>query len=580
MVFSVRDSKFRSIITVLFVSWFFLIPVFWSVNLSAPSSGYFDMLEMAPYGVIHVVVFFSLGFLLLYFCRMQRKIVLLSLILFGLYFPSIQLVNYPLLTIRDVYLHSAPVNEILQTGKLSEIADSSASAWPLTFNLHAMLKLVTGIDVVDCNYVLYACLVILLALVVFCVGAKLCDRGYKFGFFGALLFPCLFINHLFDNFHHYSRTALSFVFLFLFFFLFLRARERKNLALSFFLAIAVIIAHPFQGLALVAFVVGYFLFKASNRSLVFTLFVSSFYVGWTFLQNPSEVVSQLQALRTFSIQEYFKPATVTFVTTKTSVPIWSVYLTDLFKYVLLFLFALGFLGIAIRVSRRQLGNEVVSWASSVWFSSLVMLGFLLLLPDWQINRFTAFAAFPAAFSSIIFLETIFRKNKTLFSRFHLPKKFMTETQLRAILLVLILGLSASVIILRFQVNYYYGEMRHQSELTALSYLHEHENSPSTITFISWRTSIYYNYFDYSHMDDNLMLWYLDLNKIRGNFSEVLMYENDIISRSTYVVRGFRDSYTLGVGLEGVVQELDNSTLKEFNRYYSNGFFELYCRENP
>ena len=576
-----RKSYRRELLVAFLVVWFLFLPLFWRIDITNTSLEKYDMLVMAPYGVFHLAVFSIIAFFAVVLNVKKKKSYFIVLLLFGFYFPCIQLVNYPLLTFRDVYLHSAPVETILATGELQGFTDPSAPNWPSAFDLHAVFAEITGIDIVLGNYILYFACLFLLLITIFSVGKALYNQGYVFGFAGALLFPALFINHLFENFQHFSRTTFGFVFLFIFLFMFYRFEGRSGLAITLFFALTVVIAHPFNSLALLIFLVVYSLLQTRKSGWLFTLFVASSYLGWNFLPNTPAIVEQFRYFQIFNVQEYSKPAVAVF-TTQEVVPWWGIILRDLYKYSLFFLFfGTLFLLIFLVRRRRQLSKTVI-WSSSIVISSLVMLFVLLALPDWHIGRFTAFAAFPGAFSFFVIVEYLLRRQSLSLNRLRGRLKFLWGSSFRsalyAVVLALIVLLSASVLLLRFEVNYYYGQMDHSSELKALSFLQAHSDPYSPVDFLSWRTSIYFFNFNYYSDHPIFRLWYLDLQRIGGNTSDLILQSNNLIDKSLFVVRGLRDEYTLGSNSVEVLTTIDEETIApNFNRYYSNGYYSLYSR---
>ena len=581
MVASFHRSRGRQILIVFFVAWFLLLPLFWRLDTSTPSLEKYDMLAMAPYGVFHLVVLSIIGFFAVVLNVKNKKTYLIVLLLFGFYFPFIQLANYPLLTIRDVYLHSAPVETIISTGELKGLTDPSAPNWPSAFNLHAILTEVAGIEIPLGNYILYFSCLFLLLVTIFSVGKSLYDEGYMLGFAGALLFPALFINHLFENFQHFSRTTFAFVLLFLFFFSFHRFEGRRGLGVTLFLALAVIMAHPFNSLALLIFAVAYSLLERKNKRGIFTLFAVIAYMGWNFLPNAPAIVEQFRFFQIFSVQEFSKPAVAVF-TVQEMVPWWGIILRDLFKYSLLFLFFGSIIVILFLMTRRRYLSKTVVWLSSIALSSLAMLFVLLALPDWHLGRFTAFAAFPCAFSFLVLIEHVVRKQKFFSSRFRGRLKTRGSSSLKnglyAIVILLVVLLTSSVILLRFEVNYYYGQLEHSSELTALSFLNSNSDPYAPIDFISWRTMIYFFNFDYNSTHPVYRLWYLDLQRIGDNTSDLIIQSDILIDKSLFVVRGLRDVYVMGPTSVEVLDAIDNDTLMPFfNEYYSNGNYQLYSR---
>ena len=573
-----KTGKISSIFTVVFVFWFILTPVFWHLDLSMGNYGSYDMFVMAPLGVLHLVIFFALGFISIYLGGLSFYHVLL----FGAYFPFIQLSNYPILTIRDAYLHSAPTRTILETGHLPVLSganpESWSGSWPSSFFLQGILVTVSGCDLIVANYILYLVLIIALCLIVYSFARKFRKKGYELAWAGALLFLCFFLNHLFDNFHHYARTPLGFVFLFFFFYSFIGLSDqhspRSRIGLQLLLCISLVITHPFQSLALVAFLFAYSIITRKSESVKLALFSIVTFIGWVGFQGSvfSEGVGMLKA---FLSPQFLEPVVETFSSSERMVW-WGIVLRDFYKYSLLAFFAVAFLAAIVVIWRRQRTSITVG-LSSVLLSSIVLFFCLLILPDWQINRFTAFAAFPAAFSSLILFEEALKKGKL--KKLLWARRLLSKRSTFAILLLFVISLSAAVMVLRFERNYYYNEMSHSSELSSLNFFFDHDPN-STVTFVSWRTQIYSSYFDNNSSHQRLRIWYSALIEYAGNSSKFFEVQGQLINQSQFVIRGMRDSYMLsqyfpGEALPEIIDE--ELVASGFEMIYSNGHYWIYKR---
>lgn len=150
-----------------------------------------------------------------------------------------------------------------------------------------------------------------------------------------------------------------------------------------------------------------------------------------------------------------------------------------------------------------------------------------------------------------------------------------------ILLLFIVSLSAASMVLRFRTNQYFGEMYHPAEESTLSFFFTHDYN-STVYIVSWKTSAYAYYFDYNSSHNVLRIWHIKLNRIRGNLTELLSSQSQLINQSQFVLRGMRDAFTLFEESSGeailrthVDQEL---IIPNFDLIYSNGYYSIYKRE--
>ena len=184
------------------------IPLFWQFDFSNATLDTYDAFSMAPLGFFHIVIFYGLVFVFQYF---NRKSSLFLLLLLALYFPFIQLANYPSLTIRDTFLHAAPTEWILETGSFVNVNNANANSFPGSYILYSIFSSVTGCDLITANIILYFVLLVCFVSVLYCFAKVFEKNGYVLSWLSPMLFLAFFFNILFDNFHHYSRTTFAFV---------------------------------------------------------------------------------------------------------------------------------------------------------------------------------------------------------------------------------------------------------------------------------------------------------------------------------------------------------------------------------
>lgn len=577
-VIGMQKRKIGKVINIVLLVWFVCIVLFWHFDLSKGAFGFYDTFTMAPYAVFHLTVFYTLALFAIFF----NSLSLYHVLLLGLYFPLIQLVNYPYLTIRDVYLHSAPVQTILENGRLVYPQDPRPESWPASFNLHGVLSTVLGCDLINANYVLYLFLLVSFIIILYSFAKMLEKKGYKLATYTTILFLCLFFNHLFDNFHHFSRTALGFAFLLLFIVTFLCFHGRRGYLLQLLTAIATLTTHPFQSFALVIFATSYFVLARKSRRTNFMLLSVVAFAGW-FLFNGSLIFYEgIDRLKTFFSPQYVEPLIETLASSE-ALPWWGVILRDFFKYSLVTLLGFASLAAILTLYKKRTYHKHGSLLAGVIAllpMSMIMLIGLLLFSDWQISRFTAFAAFPAAFSSFILLDDLVVYKKAKISSYKL--KLLNRKTLAVLLLFFIITLSAVVMVLRFERNYYFGELNHPTELSSLSFFFSHDRG-STVNIVSWRTAVYSAFFNYKHSHQTLRLWYTDLDEIGENSSKLLMYQNQLINQSHSVIRGIRDEFDFRRvdSSKTVLKTIDEKIVGEFNQVYSNEYYIIYSRpHNP
>jgi uncharacterized membrane protein YgdD (TMEM256/DUF423 family) len=345
--------------------------------------------------------------------------------------------------------------------------------------------------------------------------------------------------------------------------------------LQLLVATAIVTTHPFPSLALVVFAFSYFVLAQKNRQTYFVLFSAVFSVGWFLFNGTRTFQDAIDRTKTFFSPQYIAPLAKT-VTSSENSPWWGVALRDLFKYSLVALLAVASLSTLIilyqKLTHHKNEGTSVALSSLLPMAITILLG-LLLLPDWGISRFTAFAAFPAAFASFTLIDNLIMKDweKRLSHR-----KFFNKRAFGALLLCGIVALSASVMVLRFERNYYFGEATHPIELSSLSFFFNHDDY-SEVNILSWRTTVYSAFFNFNQSHVTLRLWYKDVEGIGGNLSKLLLYEGQFINQSHSVIRGMRDAFDLGLPSTLLNTIDDEMILPRFNRVYSNGNYTIYSR---
>jgi hypothetical protein len=531
---------------------------------------------MAPYAIIHLVIFFALMLLSLWFNASSVYLILLV----GSYFAFIQLANYPLLTIRDVYLHAAPTETIVANGTLTYSKDPIPSSWPDSFNLHATLSIVLGGDLINTNYILYLTVIVVFTLVLYSFVKELEMKGYRLAKYSPILFLCLFSNHLFNGFNHYSRTALGFTFLFLFFFAFMYFRDRRGYILQLLLALATLTTHPFQAIALMTFLGSYCVLAHRFRRVTFVLFSIVASVGWFLFNSPLVFADAIHRLQELLSPQYTSSLTVSFATGE-ALPWIGVILRDFFKYSFVALFAVVSFIVFIFLYRKRSSYEDDTLTTSlISFLLMPIVSLLILPPDWKIWRSTAFAAFPLAFTSFAILEKIIADKHALISS---PMYRLSKVRIRRVLLASLLlyitVLSAVVMVLQFEKNFYLGEIWHPSEESSFSFFFSHDHN-SAITYVSWRTCVYSAYPNYNRSHQTFRLWDTELKEIGKNESKLLRSLSGFINQSQSVERGIRDEFDLGrvAYPEALLNIIDEELiLPKFNQIYSNDYYRLYSR---
>jgi hypothetical protein len=577
-------TKMAKAFNILLFVWFLCIPLFWHLDLSKGAfhyaqtgTHYYDMFFMAPNAIFHLISFYALVLIYLFFNKPSVYLIFLLV----LYFPFIQLVNYPFLTFRDVYLHAAPAEAILVNGKMAYPGAANASAsesWPASYVLHAELSIVSGCDLISTNYLLSLALIVSFTLVLYSFAKALENKGYRIAGYGAILFLCLFFSHLFEP-SHYARNPLGFTFLFLFFFAFMCFKGRRGYMLQLLIVIATVTTHPFQSFALASFTVFCAVLTHGVKRSLLAMFSAVAFVGWFMFSGSSTFLDAIDRLQTFLTPEYLTPVVETF-SAKELLPWWGIILRDFFKYSLITLLIVASFAAAMIILRKRASyknNMLPVGLVSLLFMSIVMSPALLLLPDWNVWRFTPFAAFPAAFASFILVEKIItdKKPKILLHK----HKLLNSRILMSLLLLYIVTLSAAVAVLRFEGNSYFGEVNHPSELSSLSFFFTHDHN-STVNIVSWRTHIYSAYFNYNSSHQTLRLWVLEINAFAGNSSKLLFSQSQLINQSQFVIRGMRDSFTFSrlYPSEAILKVVDEEMIiPRFGLIYSNGYYSIYKR---
>lgn len=565
------------IVNLFLVIWIICIPLFWHFDLAVGNSDNYDAFSMATYAPVHIAIFYFLVFLSVYLNGFS----LLHILVLGLYFPLVQLANFPYFTIRDVFLQGAPAQRVVANGQLvnpgptvSPLSGPSLQAsWPGAYFLQGILMEVTGADVMISNYILYICLMVAVLLVIYSFSLLLRRKNYSLGWAGALLFLPLFFNYIFDNFHLYSDTAFAFALYFVFILVFMRFENRPGLILSSMLIAAITLSHPFQNLAVTAFLCIYAVLRGGKPSRVtfLALFSTVSFVAWMLFQTSGAFPQIIGMLDAFFSPQYTTSLSQS-LTAPVTIPWWATLFNNYFKYTLAGLLGIAILAGGILFFKLKPRTKVTVGSTSILLSSIIMLFGLLLLPDWKVARWTAFAAFPAAFSLVLLAEI--RRNKKVGRLYELGKRFIVP-----LLLIFLASFSAASMVLRFGPNFYYYELYHPSEMASQSFFFGN-NYNSSLFIVSWITDIYSAYFDYNYPHQVSMIWVADLVASAGNSSELLLEYSQEINASQFVLRGMRDPLTISGYFQSdvVLGSIDQEMLVPgFNQVYSNGNYALYGR---
>jgi len=565
------SKKIGNIVNGLLLVWFFCAPMFWHIGALIESSSFYDTFIMLPYAIVHLVTFYMLALLSMYI----NKIHLYHILLLNLYFPFIQMINFPFLTYRDVYLHAAPAKNIIVNGKISYFG--AASCWPASYILYAESSIISGSDLIFTNYLLNLALTVLFTLVLYSFAKALENNGYRIARYSAVLFLCLFFNH-FSGLPHYDRNFLGFIFILLLFFVFINLKGLRGRILQLIIVVSTVITHPFQSIAIIGFLVSFSVLAHRVKRTIFSVFSLVTFISWFFFIGSSIFFYAINLLKSFLTPEYLIPIAETFFV-KEVLPWWGIVLRDFFKYSLITLLAVATFATALVVIKkpaRYKNNALIFSFVSFLPMSIVMFFALLLLPEWKIWRFTLFAAFPAAFTSFILIEKLVvnKKLKMLVYKY----KLLNRRFLISFLLLYIMSLSTVVTVLRFESNFYFGEINHPSELSALSFFLTYNNN-STVNIISWRTGIYSTYFNYNSSHKILRLWSTEINALAGNTSKFLLSQCQLINKSNFVIRGIRDSFTFSrvSNSTSILKVVDKEIFRRYDSIYSNGYYSIHKR---
>jgi len=575
-----EKSKIARILLVLLVLWFCCMPIFWRMDLSNPTAQYYDAFSMAPYAMLHLAVFYLIALLLLYFNGFSMWLVLLL----ALYFPAIQVINFPFLTARDVFLHAGPARFALVQGEIS--GTPTVESWSGSFILHTVFSAISGEDLINANYVLYFALIVTFAAFAYCIAEKLAKKGYQLAGYCTILLLTLFFSH-FSDFILYSRSNLAFTLFILFIFAFTFFDGRRGFLLQVIIASAVFVVHPFQSLAIVAYVVSYSVLTRITRSrhsrVPLALFSISAFSAWFVFNAPALLDAALSRLSQ-PLPAVYTSSILTTLSSRQQLPWWGSVFRDFFKYsfISLLIFASVSL-IPFLLQRRQVSDKKTminaSLLSLLPMAAIMFLS-LVLLPDWGIWRSTVFASFPIALALLVSIDWIDAQKHKI----SLLRKKSLRRSVPAVFLLFIMILSAMVMVLKCEGNLYYGDLNHPSELSGLSFVFTN-NLDSSITFLSWRTALYSSYYNYNSSHAIRYLWITELNAISDDSSEVLYRQNQLINQSRLIVRGMRDSFTLGLNErnanESLRENVDQGLMQpKFSSIYSNGLYIVYYQTVP
>jgi len=279
----------------------------------------------------------------------------------------------------------------------------------------------------------------------------------------------------------------------------------------------------------------------------------------------------VEVLRNFWTGEYFERITTAPLVLE-PLPVWGSILRSFYKYSLLSLLLIAPSAYMIRlVKREKLSDEPSTIVTLLSVSAASgLFGFVLLaLPAWGLYRAsTDFLAFPAAFSSIIYLNHIVRKKRAT-----LNKRVMR------LILVFVVTLSLATMMLRFEINQYHSELEHPSELSSLSFLFSHiQSSPTSTIAASFQTSVWAEYFVYN--SSHKLLRYIEPGTphIYESRRELFFSLTKAIDQSDFAIRGVRDIVPV-VGQLEISSELydrlyDETISLKFNQVYSNSYFSI------
>jgi len=573
----------REVLMFLVLLWFVSIPLFWQLDVShAPNGNYgvYDTFDMLPLSILHILVFYALMFVS--FC--VRKHSLANVLMLALYHPIVILANYPYLTFRDIYLHAAPVRTILAGGNLQgySVRDPLPAFWPSSFVLHGLSAAVLGCDVITTSYLLYLFLVVALALVVYCLARKLENKGYTLAWVCPILFLALFQNHA-NVFNAYARSHLAVILVLFLFFALIRFENQGGTVTQLLICGSLVTTHPFQSLYVSMFLFAPFVLKMLNRSpRVFgrsniALFSAVSFLAWWLFHSQLDLQLIAEVLRNFWTVEYFERITTAPLVLE-PMPVWGSILRGFYKYSLLLLLLIGPSAYMIRlVKREELCDEpsTIVTLLSVSAASGLFAFVLLALPGWGLYRAsTDFLAYPAAFSSIIYLSHTIKKKRAA----------INKRALRLIIMMFVMTLSVATMMLRFEINQYYSELEHPSELSSLFFLISHvQSSPTNSIAMSFQTAVWAEYFAYDSSHE--LLRYIDPSnpRVYENQTALISSLTKTIDRSDFAVRGVRDILlapgNLQISLELGARLHEETVSPRFNQIYSNWYFSLCSRRS-
>jgi len=320
-----------------------------------------------------------------------------------------------------------------------------------------------------------------------------------------------------------------------------------------------------------------FLLSKGANSVSLALFSLVTFLGW--ISQQTLAIPELGfSLVAFFSPEFMSSTTQTIASAK-RLPLWGRFLRDYFKYSFVLLFGMALIATLIILVKTKSKDKVTISMMSLLFSAIAML-WILFFPDWDIERLISFLIWPAAFSPVILLKEATKIPK--FNCIVVSLATKTKKLIYVSLLVFTISLSATVMMLRFERNYYFGEVMHPSELSALSFFSAYDYN-STVNIVSWRTSIHFEYFNHYSTHKVLRLGYLEISKLEGDSRNLLNAESSLIDQAQSIVRGVRDSYTLGLQdtNETVLILIDSEMiLPKFNLIYSNEYYSVYERALP
>lgn len=556
--------------------WFALTPLFWHFDLSKGSVGFYDILTLAPFSVVHAAIFFSLMFVSL--CLQECSLFHILLITF--YYPLIMLTNYPSFTFRDVFLHGAPTKTILEDGILNYTRDLWPGSWPSSFVLWAMVAIVTQTDLVAANYILFFVLITLLALVTFSLARSFKNQGYLLASISALLFLGLFRNSEFAL-THFSRASYTLILILFFLLLFSSFKSRRGTLLCIIVSIGLIVAHPQQSFFVVLFLVSYlilnFIYKKPLRKEFIFFYIMTF-ISWMMISAGNTTLSVYDWIKGAFSPKYWAPISAT-ISSSNSIPVWGIVLKNYYVSILVLSLLISIVASVALIIRNKKRKTIISPTVILFSSFSLAIGcfflVLSLMPEWSVMRFSAFAAF-SAFPSIIFLNMLIKKRE---------KRFLKIKQLKIILLIIVITLSFVSLIFRFQPNIFVGELSHQSEFSTLTHLYLYCNHPLSVT-MTYRTCLYYYYYDY-HSQDKISYFNMHIPASNmGNQTAFMLSINKTITESSYIIRGARDEVDLSeqssysIDSSRIFEKVDSELIsQQSSLIYSNGNYSMYVRTN-